>query len=381
MGNLVINVKLVCMVHGALSLVSVMTVRESTVLVKDTPTVTEYNVIGPTTLLSPTIKLFTFKGKDPNVTISAKRITSTTKKSKALDIGLQNREIIVYSICASAFLFVILLCTACQRRYKLIYDSFRRYQAENRRSRNIPEVPFPDIPLVDIEGIYEVIDESNMINNIEYVRDSISSVTDTNEGYCQSDTNDYLTPCHPVVEGSNICNSSDDTSEYSATLNVYLATKSDCQSTSSSSYGQERESSYLNPYPSIVDHADIDTQGYVFTHNTNDTGSSWLEAQLRDSTYLNPYQTMVSDRDLHEYKSVLGCSDESDSLLSDTCSTEIGVKIPHPNQDLRSDIDINEHKSANGKSCDTVSTKLDMMGGDPLEKINIQNEEPLANME
>ncbi|VDI80573.1 Hypothetical predicted protein [Mytilus galloprovincialis] len=187
-----------------------------------------------------------------------------------------------------------------------------------------------------------------MMNNIPNVRSSISSVTDTN------DTNDYFTPYIHAVEGSNTCNSIDNKSESSPTLNDDLATK-------------KSGFSNLNSYPPIVHPTDIGSQGYAFTDNTLDTGSSLLEAQLRESSYLNPYQPMVLDRDLHEYTSVNGCSNGPDSLLSDTCTTEIAVKDPHPNQNLKSNIDICEYKSVNDISNDTVSIKLDSVGDDQLD--------------
>ncbi|CAC5374160.1 unnamed protein product [Mytilus coruscus] len=352
--------------------------EEVSVPVKDTSTVAEYNVIWKITSLSSIIQLFTFRGQELTVRVSARRITSTTEKPKAHDLGLNNRELIVYSVCAGSFLFVILLCTACQRRNKQIHGNLSRYQVKNKRSINIPKISLPAIPLPEGSGIYEVIDESSMADNPENVRDTICLGTEANEVLSQSDSSDYLTPYHAVDEYSNTCNSSDNTSISSATSNFNQHITADRQSISLSSNIQRSRSTYLNQYPPIVLPTDIDTQGYAFINYINDTDSSVPEEQTRESCVLNPYQSMVPDRDLHEYKSVHGCSDALGSSLADTYTTEIRA---NPNQDRKSDINMHENKSVNDTQSDTVSANSDMIRDDSFEKFETQNEENLSYVE
>lgn len=226
-------------------------------------------------------------------------------------------------------MFVVLLCTACQRRYKQIYDTLRRYQSEERRIRSIPDILRSDIQLQEIEVIYEVIDESNMINDIENARDSTSSVTDTSDNYCQPDNNDYLTPCHPVDQDLNTCNTRDDKSESSVTSSIDRQTTANRQFTSSQSDVQG--SSFLNSHP-----ADSDIHEYLFTHSSNESCVLIPEALTREPDYLNPYQPMIPDSDLHEYKSLRGSSDGSGSL-SNTSIKNIRETFQQSSQDLKSD--------------------------------------------
>lgn len=49
---------------------------------------------------------------------------------------------------------------------------------------NTTDSPQPDIPMEEMDGIYEVIDESNMIDNIDDIlRIDTVSVIGTNDGY------------------------------------------------------------------------------------------------------------------------------------------------------------------------------------------------------
>ncbi|CAC5383322.1 unnamed protein product [Mytilus coruscus] len=264
------------------------------------------------------IKSFTTKGNDSSFK-SNRNTTSTTPKNKANSLGLNAREIIVYSICAGAFAFVIVLCIACQRRYKNIYGNFKKNQTESKKGRNKPEISLPDIPLEGIEDIYEVIDESNMIENHENISDISNSVTNANDRYWQPVGNDYLTPYQSTGEGSNSNDSNDNHTEYSATTNLYNETTNDHNSTSSSPDVHGRISNYFIQYVPIINPADNDIQEYVFPHNANDSGSSGSETQMRISGYLNPYQPIIIPaRDSHEYKSLNGCSDGLGLSSSDT---------------------------------------------------------------
>ncbi|CAC5383302.1 unnamed protein product [Mytilus coruscus] len=146
------------------------------------------------------------------------------------------REIIVYSVGAGVFVFVILLCIVYQCRNK-------SYKTESRRERNKQDTSSPDVPLEDIEGIYEQIDESNMIDNHANVRFSRGTSPGKSQSYCQRNCNVYLTPHQSGGEGSNSNN-----------------------------------------------------------FNGNKSGS---EKQMKESRNLNPYQPiMISVRDSHEYESL-----------------------------------------------------------------------------
>ncbi|CAC5381562.1 unnamed protein product [Mytilus coruscus] len=153
---------------------------ESTTSSSKTSTLRDYNDYWITTLLSPTVKLHSLTTKDSTIMTSVRRLTSTTPKHEANDLGLNNREIIIYSICAGTVAVFLLMCSVCQRRYKQIYGNFKRYQTGNRQRINITQNPQQEIPLEDIDGIYEEIDESNMIDNVGNLRDGDISVVDTN---------------------------------------------------------------------------------------------------------------------------------------------------------------------------------------------------------
>lgn len=288
-------------------------------------------------------------------------------------VGLNNREIIVYSVCAGSFLFVILLCTVCQRRYKKIYGNLRRYQV--KRSRNVPEISLPAIPLNGSGGIYEVIDESSMVDNHENVRNIICSFTEVNERLSQLEISDYLTPYYAADEDSNTCNSCDNTSIASVSSNFNQHTTADRQSISSISNLQRSGSTYPNWYPPIVIPTDIETHGYAFISYPNDTDPSEAEEPSRESCVFNPYQSMVPDTDLHEYKSVDGCADALGSSFEDTFTTELRA---NPNQDRKSYINKHENKSVNDTLSDTVLPNLDLISDDSFEKIETKNEENLS---
>lgn len=250
--------------------------------------------------------------------------------------GLLEREIVIYSLCAAVLVLFILLCTACQQRYRKVYGNLKKYQTSKRRRRNIQENPLPEIPLEDIEGVYDVIDELNMINDFENVMDSnFSSESDPNEGYVQPDNNGYLTPYQPADEDSNTNNINDIKSVSLQTPTANGFATSDHVSITSSSDVQGRKCSNINMNQSLDHH--VDTQDYLSTH------SSGSETISRESGYLNPYQPMIPVRDLHEYKYVIGFSDGSGSSLSETSTKEIGAYIPNPYQDLTSEIDTHDY--------------------------------------
>ncbi|CAC5398636.1 unnamed protein product [Mytilus coruscus] len=251
---------------------------------------------------------------------------STTIRST--EKGLLEREIIIYSLTSAVLVLFILLCTACYQRYRKIYSNLRKYQTAKRRRRNIPDNPLPELPQDAIEGIYEVIDESNMLDDVEPLRDNNTPIFDSNSSYVQPESNDYLTPYQPNDEDVNTNSLNDNKSESSGSSEASIY-----ESSSSNTEVHERRCSYLNPYQPIVPSADI--HEYSFTHNIDYSGS--LESE-RESSYLNPYQPMIQARDSHEYKYVHGCSDGSRSSLSDTCTKEIGVKFPHPYEDSKLEI-------------------------------------------
>ncbi|CAC5412100.1 unnamed protein product [Mytilus coruscus] len=225
------------------------------------------------------------------------------------------------------------------------------YQTGESR-RHTTDHPLPEIPLEETEGIYEEIDELNMIDNVGNLRDGDISVADTNGSYVQPDNNGYLTPFQPDDENTSTDNSNDNKSESLASSHDYHPFPIDPLSTSSSSDVQERRSSYLNPYQPIVHSADI--HEYSSTNIINESSSSGSETLWRGSG-LNPYQPMVPDLDLHDYESVPGCSDGSSSPMSDACTKEIVPDFPHPCQDQKSEIDTQEYKSGNDISSETVS--------------------------
>lgn len=221
----------------------------------------------------------------------------------------------------------VILCITCQRWHKQIYSNFRRYRAENRRERNVPHNSLPDIQLHEVEGVYDEINESNMIENIQNVMDSVSSVSETNESYCQPDSNDYLTPYHPADKCSN--NSIGNKSESSTNSNDHHPTtsiSSDYQSNSIGSDMEGRRSSYLNPYQPIVNPAEIKSHEYFSIYETNTCCASKSGDQTKDSGFLNPYQSMTKHRNLHAYKSLNTCTDGVGSLMSDA-STEYKIKV------------------------------------------------------
>ncbi|VDI11049.1 Hypothetical predicted protein, partial [Mytilus galloprovincialis] len=263
------------------------------------PTTTrENNVSWFTTLLSPTIELNT------TFMISLRRLTSPTIEPKLNDLGLNNREIIVYSICAGTLVFFVLMCSLSQHRYQKIYWRFKRYQTSNRRRTENQQ---QGIPLEEIEGIYEVIDESNMIYNLGDLRNDNMSVPGTNGSYVQPDSNDYLTPYHPVDEDAKTNNSKDNESESTASSDSYNRPTSNHESSSSSSDVQGRRSSYLNPYQPIVQSVDI--HEYLSIDNIDDSVSSGSIEQTSESGYLNPVQSVIPVSNLLDNKCVIGCSE------------------------------------------------------------------------
>lgn len=235
----------------------------------------------------------------------------------------------------------------CQRRYKQIYGNLKSYRTNTGR-RNIPENQLQEIALEDVEPIYEVIDELNMIDNLENLRDSSRSITNITDSISQPDNNDYLTPYQPADE-----NIHDNNSESSSSSNTKDQTSSYCESTSSSSNVQERSSSYLNPYQPIVPSAD--NHEYSSTHKLDDSSSSGSDTT--ELGYINPYQPMIADIDAHEYKFV-NCSHESDSLSADTSVKETRVLCQSPNEDINFDINIHENKSVKEILPDTVSINI-----------------------
>lgn len=273
-----------------------------------------------------------------------------------ISTGLLPREIILYSSSVGVLVIVILLCTACHHRYKKLYGSIRIHQTE--QNRHILENPLQEISLEEFGGIYEVIDESNMIDNIDNNRGHDESSSDSNENYCQPDDNGYLTPCQPTDDEVNSCNSIEDESESFAEDKKHQNT-SDRESTSSSSYIQ---GGYLNPYQQMVHSADI--HEYVLTQTHDDCGSSQPESQLMESGYL-----MLSS-DIHKCKFIQDVC----SSLPYTGSNDIEVKLPHPHHDFKSEIETIEYKSANGASSDTDSVNLEMMITDSVGKLEMIKE-------
>lgn len=156
----------------------------------------------------------------------------------------------------------------------------------------------PQISLEEIDGIYEEIDEFNMIDNLEIIIESNSSVSNTNES--QINSNGYLTPYHPVYKEINRNDIIDNTSECDVSEDAFPQITSGRESTSTSSDVPNRRSNYLNPYESIVHSEDF--HEYL---SIQDSGLSGSETSIkRASSYLNPYQPMIPSSDVHEYKSI-----------------------------------------------------------------------------
>ncbi|XP_071171623.1 uncharacterized protein [Mytilus edulis] len=206
---------------------------------------------------------------------STRKITSKTTKSNANGLALSQREIIVYSTGTGAFVFVILLCTVCQRRYncKRFCVKFRRHHTAYIRNRNIPEISMPNIPLEEIEGTYEIIDESNMIHvdNVETIMECNSSILNTNERNSQTNSNSYLTPYQPSDKDLKTSHVTDNKTDLVVMSDGNNQTTSDLESTSSTSDAQNSRSSYLNPYQPIVHSADI--HEYLSIHDSGSSGS------------------------------------------------------------------------------------------------------------
>lgn len=227
------------------------------------------------------------------------------------------------------------MCSVCKHRYKQICEDFKRYQTSNRRRINITENPQLEIPLEEIEGVYEEIDEANVIDNVNNAMDNIISVSGSDSSYVQPDSNNYLTPYQPSDEDETTNTLNDKKSESSESPNAHNQHLSNHESSSLSSYVIERRSSYLNPHQPIA---------HSPTYSIYDSGSSGSDTLPRESDYLNPYQPMVQEMNFHEYESILKSSDGSGSSLSDTCTKEVGVKFPYLYQDLTLDIDTHEYK-------------------------------------
>lgn len=211
---------------------------------------------------------------------------------------------IVYSVGAGVFVIVMLLCIVYQRRNKSC-------KTERKKGRNKPDTPTPDVPPGDIEGIYELVDEANMIDNFLNVELSSSTVLGTRQDNCQSNSNVYLTPYEPDGEGSgsNSNNFNGNQFESSSTTNTCHQTTNDPHSTPSNSdtLGRRSARSYL--HQPIIHPVVIDIPDYSFTSDSSDSGSSGVETHMtEESSYLNPYQPIIFPvKDSHEYKSLHGC--------------------------------------------------------------------------
>lgn len=211
---------------------------------------------------------------------------------------------------AAILVIVILLCTACQHRYKQLYNNLKKYQNDNRRRGIVPDDQLSEIPH-GIGGIYEVIDETNMIDNRGQI-DRNNTVSDINESHFQADNNGYLTPYQPATEDDAQNNSLNDSkSESLASADANHQSTMDFESTSSSSDVEDRRSTYLNPYQPII--SLVDSHEYASTQNVDGSGSSGSDAMSGESGYLNAYQPTIEVSDFHEYQYIHGCSDKSDT--------------------------------------------------------------------
>lgn len=94
--------------------------------------------------------------------------------------GLHEKEVIIYSLSAAALVIVILLCIACKYRYKQCNGIVRKYRSSVKR-RNNQEHQLPEIPLEYVEGVYDEIDEWNMIDTRAFKMDCRSSSFDTTD--------------------------------------------------------------------------------------------------------------------------------------------------------------------------------------------------------
>lgn len=269
----------------------------------------------------------------------------------------------MYSISAGLFVCVLILCTALQRRYKQLYRNIRRYQTRKRKHRNKPNISLPDIPLEESNGLYELIDESNMKYDVKSIKEGKTSVSNTKDRTFEPNINDVLTPYQAVEQELNSHDSSKETT-------------SNRESTSSSSDFQGKRSSYQNPYQPIVQLAD----SHVYSTTNNSSHSLKSETQSGESGYLNPYQPMVPDRDLHDYKSFAECLVASGSAMSNACTNEMRVDFPHPYPDFKSETDTHTRKSINSKASDTVSKNIVMLTDDSVKQFHIENDESYLHM-
>lgn len=249
------------------------------------------------------------------------------------------------------------MCSLSQHRYKQIYWNFKRYQISNRRRTENQQ---QEIPPEEMEGIYEVIDESDMIYNLGDLRIDNMSVSGTNGSYVQPDINDYLTPYHPVDEDAKTNNSKGNASESTESLNSNNRQTSNHASTSSSSDVEGRRSSYLNPYQPIVQSVDI--HEYLSIDNIDDS------EQTSESGYLNPVHCVIPVSNLLDNKYVIGCSDGSGSSLTDTPTKEMVSMCQYPYIDVTSEKEPLEFTSVTGKSSDTVPRNLDTAFKDSVER-------------
>lgn len=186
-------------------------------------------------------------------------------------IGLHRREIIVYSICTGFVSFILFVCTFLLRRYK------QRSANHIPSTRRIPPAQLgTDIGLhvqatgtsTDVvEGIYETIDESSLIPDLQM---SVPARNEYNE---------------------NSGSSSDDNSD------------------------PLPNDGYLNPYQPIMQ--EFVKHGYSTTTHKSDLDCSSSDESDSASGYLNPYQTIVPDQDKHEYYKVYDDSRLVNNHISD----------------------------------------------------------------
>lgn len=208
----------------------------------------------------------------------------------------------MYSVGArGVFVIVMLLCIVYQRRNKSC-------KTQRKKGRNNPDTSTPDVPPGDIEGIYELVDEADMIDNFLNVELSSSKVLGTRQDYCQSNSNVYLKSYEPDGEGSgsNSNNFDGNKFESSPTTNTFHQTTNDPHSTPLNSDKLGRRSARSNMHQLVIHPVVIDIQDYSFTPDSSDLGSSGVETHMtEESSYLNPYQPIIFPvKDSHEYKSL-----------------------------------------------------------------------------
>ncbi|CAG2231363.1 unnamed protein product [Mytilus edulis] len=179
--------------------------------------------------------------------------------------------------------FILLLCTLILRRYKRRNTNTQHFL--NSTSLEQPfhaiEIPTVDEPTEIVNGIYETIDESSILDlPISMLARNIGI---ENDGSISDDNSDPLP-----------------------------------------------NDGYINPYQPIVQ--EFETHGYSSIADKSDSDCSCSSKSERVSEYLNPYQTIVPDQDKHEYLKVNNDSClETNNLNDSSNQSPLGTQTDEQN--------------------------------------------------